>query len=167
MASLFARLGLAATLVLTATVGPSFVGGSPVASADPAGWKHKVDGGLQSAAVACPTICTAGDLTGDLAGPFSFTMTGMGSTEDPEVVAYSGWIVYHTEQGDVVGVGTGLWNVVTGDVVDTVIITGGTGEWEGAWGEVITAGLFDPVAGVGDSGYEGEIYTPKNKKKAK
>jgi hypothetical protein len=155
------RLGLGVTLVLTALVAPSLVDSSSVASADPLGWKHKMEGDLHSAAVPCATLCTEGVLTDDLAASFVFTMTGMGATADSAVVTYSGLITYYTERGELTGVGTGVWNLATGAVVDTAVITGGTGDWEGAWGEIVVTGVFDPLTAIGNSTYEGEIYTPK------
>ncbi len=117
-------------------------------------------GTFSSAAVACDTMCTGGPLTGGLAGTLGWTMDTMEETGVPNVVRYTGVNTITTDRGTLVGDDVGYWNLVTGDFVDYTQWTSGTGEFEGAVGNLTIIGKFDPVTGAGSSRYISFVKTP-------
>lgn len=117
-------------------------------------------GGLTTEQVPCDSLCTAGPLTGGLAGQLEFTMDGMTETSNPDVVTYTGVNVITTSRGTISGPDYGIWNLVTGEFVDYTHFTSGTGDFAGASGTFVIAGKFDPVTGVGASNYIAFIRTP-------
>ena len=129
-----------------------------VSSAAEAAWKP-VRGHLDSAAVACESLCTHGDLTGDLAGTFDFTLETLVPTSVPDVSTYTGHSVITTASGEIHGRNAGVWNLATGQVVDRLTIESGTGDYEGARGTILIVGVFDPVTAIGSSDYVGAVHT--------
>ncbi len=113
----------------------------------------KLKGGLTTEQVECDGLCTAGPLTGGLAGQLEFTMDSMQETSNPDVVTYVGVNTITTKRGTLVGTDYGIWNLVTGEFVDFTVWTDGTGKYEGARGYLLIVGTFDPVTGTGSSDY--------------
>jgi hypothetical protein len=126
------------------------------ARAAEAAWRG-VRGHLESAAVACDSLCTHGDLTGDLEGTFDFTLETLVPTHVPDVSTYTGHSVIRTAHGEIHGRNAGVWNLATGQVVDRLTIESGTGDFEGAVGSILILGVFDAVTGMGSSDYVGAI----------
>ncbi len=110
-------------------------------------------------------LCTKGRLSGDIKGGFVFTANTLTPTADTPVtgvVHYTGDIVIHTTNGDILIKDAGAFNALpggTGDVGSVSTITGGTGRWAGAAGHIHISGTFTPADG-GDSDFEGEVSVP-------
>lgn len=159
--SVKSTLGICAVVAAASLFGPAAVGRPAIARAerheDHRAWH--VSGDLHSHAVPCGAICTAGTLTGDLAGTFDFTMLTMNPLGPPNMVVYTGIMTYHTAKGDISGPDVGYWNLSTGEFIDTTDVTSGTEDLEGATGKVVIQGDFDPVTGVGNSRYHGVVFT--------
>lgn len=117
-------------------------------------------GGLTTHQVPCATLCTAGDLTGSLAGQLAFTMTTMTETEVPDVFFFTGVNVITTPHGTLTGTDHGVWNVATGEFVDYTTFSSATGAYRGKTGSLTIAGKFDPVAGAGQSHYKAVLRRP-------
>lgn len=110
-------------------------------------------GGLTTEQVPCDSLCTAGPLTGGLAGELEFTMSSMTETGIPNVVTYIGTNTIITETGTLTGTDYGIWNLATGEFADYTFFSSGTGEYEGVRGSLVIVGAFHPVTGVGSSNY--------------
>jgi len=117
-------------------------------------------GTLTTEQVPCDSLCTAGPLTGGLAGTLEFTMDSMTETSLPDVVIYTGVNTVTTADGTLTGTDYGIWNLATGEFVDYTTFTSGTGRYAGAHGTLVIAGRFDPVTGEGSSNYKALVLTP-------
>lgn len=117
-------------------------------------------GTLTTSAVPCETLCTAGPLTGGLAGTFEFTMDEMVDTEVPNVVRYTGMNTITTDKGILVGPNWGYWNLETGDCIDYTDIESGTGAYANASGKVTIFGRYDPATGLGQNHYVAVVKVP-------
>ncbi len=115
-------------------------------------------GGLTTHQVACSGLCTGGPLTGGLNGSLAFTMATMTPTETPNVVTYVGVNTITADHGTFTGTDYGIWNLSTGEFVDYMTISSGTGRFAGATGSFTIAGGFDPVSGIGSSHYQAVIH---------
>jgi hypothetical protein len=120
----------------------------------------RVSGTFTTQVVPCESLCTQSRYAGDLEGTTQFTLISLEPTCKPEVSRYTGSLILHTAEGDLVGEDVGHWNVVTGAYTDTYRITGGTGVYEDARGVLRLWGTLDPVTGTGSSHYRGKIYWP-------
>jgi hypothetical protein len=121
--------------------------------ADAHGRVRTLRGGLTTVQVNCASLCTEGPLTGGLAGKLEFTMSSMTPTDIPDVSTYRGVNTITTSKGTLSGPDRGVWNLATGEFVDTMTFTSGTGAYVGARGSMIIIGVFDPVSGTGSSRY--------------
>lgn len=54
---------------------------------------------------------------------------------------------------------SGAFDTDSGRFSDLLTITGGTGEWEGASGQLHLFGVFSSEPGTGESDYRGEVCT--------
>ncbi len=115
--------------------------------------RSKLVGTLSTHQVECDSLCTAGPLTGGLAGGLEFTMDSMQETGNPDVVTYRGVNTITTEHGTLEGADFGVWNLVTGEFVDFTVFSHGTGDYEGVHGTLVIIGAFDPATGIGHSRY--------------
>jgi hypothetical protein len=120
----------------------------------------QVDGTFTTQVVPCDSLCTASEYEGDLEGTTEFALTSLEVTADPDVSRYTGSLVLHTDDGDLVGQDVGYWNTTTGRYLDAYAITSGTGVYQGAVGLLVLRGTLDPVTGTGASTYRGWIYWP-------
>jgi hypothetical protein len=121
--------------------------------ADAHGRVRTLRGGLTTVQVECASLCTEGSLTGGLAGKLEFTMASITPTDVPDVSTYEGVNTITTPQGTLSGPDFGIWNLATGEFVDTMRFTSGTGAYAGARGTMVIIGVFDPVTGAGSSRY--------------
>lgn len=110
-------------------------------------------GGLTTVQVECESLCTEGQLTGGLAGKLDFTMASMTPTHVPNVSTYKGVNTITTPHGTLSGPDDGIWNLETGEFIDYMTFTSGTGAYAGARGSMVIIGVFDPVSGTGSSRY--------------
>jgi len=114
-------------------------------------------GGLTTTQVDCASLCTQGTLTGDIRGRLEFTMATMTDTDTPNVAHYTGTNVIKTAWGTFSGPDYGVWNLATGEFVDYMEITSGTGIYAGLHGSLSIMGVFDPVAGAGSSNWRASL----------
>jgi hypothetical protein len=121
------------------------------------GGPRVLKGHLTTEQVDCSTLCTEGELTGDLRGTLEFTMASMTETETPNVANYKGVNVITTSRGSFTGTDYGTWNLETGEFVDYTEITSGTGIYAGVHGSLSIMGVFDPVAGAGSSSWRASL----------
>jgi hypothetical protein len=119
-----------------------------------------VKGTFTTQVVPCESLCTQSFYKGDLEGRSDFTLSTLEATKVRDVSRYTGTLVLHTADGDLIGHDVGYWNTATGRYVDTYQITSGTGVYEGARGTLYLTGTLDPVTGTGASSYQGHIYWP-------
>jgi hypothetical protein len=119
-----------------------------------------VKGTFTTEVVPCGTLCTQSFYKGDLEGRSDFTLGTLEDTKTPDVSRYTGTLVHHTKEGDLIGTDVGYWNTATGAYVDTYRISSGTGVYEGARGILYLAGTLDPVTGTGASTYQGYVTWP-------
>jgi hypothetical protein len=132
--------------VLTATLRPA-VAESPV-----------LLGNLTTHQVPCATLCTQGVMTGGLAGQLDFVMGTMTPTADPNVFLYVGTNTITTPTGTLAGTDHGVWNIATGQFVDFMVFSTKTGAYSGKNGSFTITGVFDPVAGQGQSKYVAVLH---------
>ena len=111
----------------------AFAGSSPPASS-----VMQVDGTFTTAVVPCAGLCTQSEYQGDLEGTTEFVMTSLEVTRNPAVSRYTGNLVLHTDDGDLIGTDVGYWNTTTGKYTDTYRITSGTGVYEGVSGSILS-----------------------------
>jgi hypothetical protein len=108
-------------------------------------------------------ICTAGTLTGGLKGSFEFTATSLVPTADTpstSVLLYTGDIVVHTDGGDLLCKDAGAFESTGDGAVSSVChITGGTGDFVGAQGQIQFVGTFTFAAG-GNGDYRAVLDVP-------
>lgn len=117
-------------------------------------------GGFTSSQVECDTLCTAGPLTGGLAGTLSWRMDSLEPTSDPDVVKLTGVDTITTATGTLTIPDVTYWNLATGDFLDIGVIASGTGAYAGAQGTLVIQGTFDPAAGQGTSNYTALLIAP-------
>lgn len=119
----------------------------------------------------CPSpvgLCIEGEFSGSIKGMFTSTATSLQPSADTPATAvlwFTGDGVTHAKvkgkQGDILFKSAGAFQSTgEGNIVDVQVITGGTGELTGISGVIRASGLFDPVAGMGESEYEGTICLP-------
>jgi hypothetical protein len=113
-------------------------------------------------------LCIEGDFSGGIRGAFASTATSLTPTTDTPlsaVVSFTGDGVIHAvvdgKRGDLFFKSTGAFRTVDrGEIVDLQFITGGTSAFTGVSGALRASGLFDPVAGMGESEFSGNICVP-------
>jgi hypothetical protein len=120
----------------------------------------RIEGAFTTQVVPCESLCTQSEWTEDLEGTSDFTLISLEPTCHPQVSRYTGTLVIHTADGDLIGHDVGYWNTTTGAYTDTYQVTGGTGVYEGATGTLRLRGTLDPVTGAGSSHYRGWISWP-------
>jgi hypothetical protein len=127
-----------------------------------------VSGSLASTQVvgaACPSpigLCTAGTLTGDLAGDFFYTASSVVILSDGVTGVFEGTIVLQTQNGTITEHDHTTANLVTGQLVDVITVLSGTQKWSGATGTINLTGSFNFATGVGASTYSGTVTLPMN-----
>jgi hypothetical protein len=120
----------------------------------------EVDGTFTTEVVPCDSLCTASEYEGDLEGTTEFTLISLEVTSNPEVSRYTGSLILHTADGDLIGEDVGYWNTTTGRYIDLYTISGGTDVYEDAVGVLVLWGTLDPLTGTGSSQYRGWIVWP-------
>ena len=106
-------------------------------------------------------FCTTGQASGTINGDFTFTATRFVPSDTPDVILYTGEIVFRTSRGEVRCEDAGAYNIDElesgpGPFASLCTITGGTGDWAGATGHIRIQGTVT-LAGGGNSHYEGLI----------
>jgi hypothetical protein len=153
------RRFLKATLVVSAVTLGLAIWPSHAASS---GTCRPVNGHLEERQVPGPGFAATGRLTGGIQGTDTFTLLSLSPTDPstPTVSHFVGKSVFQTKTGDIQLTVAGAFDTDTGKFSDLLTITGGTGEWTGASGQIHLFGVFDLQAGVGASDYRGEVCLP-------
>jgi len=118
-----------------------------------------ISGTLSTHLVACATLCTSGTISGSVSGSFDYTMASMTATSDPNVFVLTGSFVITNATGTLFANDTTLWDIASGQFTDMGKFNGGTGGYHQADGKITIVGLFDIVAGTGQSTYTGHLDT--------
>ena len=118
-----------------------------------------ISGTLSTHLVACATLCTSGTISGSVSGSFDYTMAAMTATSDPNVFVLTGSFVITNATGTLFATDTTLWDISSGQFTDMGKFNGGTGGYNQADGKITIAGIFDIVAGTGQSTYTGHLDT--------
>jgi hypothetical protein len=109
-------------------------------------------------------LCAGGQLYGGIKGELTLIATNLMPTQDTPVTGvflYTADDVIRTKTGDIYTKDAGALNLTpnsTGDDVSIATITGGTGEYAGATGNLRIYGTFSETSG--EFNYEGQICTP-------
>ncbi len=110
--------------------------------------------------------CTDGELTGRLRGDYFYTFTDMtpaGRPEAPWLTYFAGSIEITLRNGDsIFGIDNGTIDLDpagTGAYASVVIVTGGTGAYDGATGYLVYSGTIDLATGEATGTYDGKIDT--------
>ena len=103
-------------------------------------------------------LCITNKTSGTLAGEsvYSFIGNVLFFPADPDSLGLVAEVVWHTDAGDVFGTNFGIIDFRTFNVVDMTTITSGTGKWEGATGQVLSA-----CDANGECDLHGQICRPK------
>ncbi|MGH8777256.1 MAG: hypothetical protein ACRDWI_19675 [Jiangellaceae bacterium] len=114
--------------------------------------------------VAVPTsdgsFQASGRLTGGLQGTDNFRLEHLSEPlGDTTVSHFVGHSLIETRTGDIDMLVAGAFDTDSGRFSDLLTVVGGTGEWEGATGQLHLFGTFDLATGAGSSDYRGEICT--------
>jgi hypothetical protein len=113
----------------------------------------------------CPSVvgvCTAGRVWGGLQGDYTFTMSKLVPTAEPEtpsIFFFTGRSIVHTKDGDLHGVDTGTIDLPPGQggFASLITWTGGTGPFAATTGQIRLRGFLDAAAGTTSGDYEGEV----------
>jgi hypothetical protein len=164
---MFKRIAIAALLVATLAA----AGASPAARAVQAAAKCKLVRGratsytLPASDCASPiALCAAGRLYGGINGEFTLVGTSLQPTQDTPatgVFVYTADNVIRTKTGDIHTKDAGVLNLTpnsAGDDVSISTITGGTGDYAGATGNLRIYGTFSETGG--EFNYEGQVCKP-------
>ncbi len=106
-------------------------------------------------------LTTAGPVIGVLSGQYNFTLVSLTPTvKTPGVFLFEATSTIDTKHGDLwlseagsVDFGT------TGNIADLWTVSGGTGKWENATGQIFAVGNFNVATGTGEVRYSGEVCT--------
>jgi hypothetical protein len=99
-------------------------------------------------------------LKGDIHGDYTFVVTGGSPSQAPGVGHFDGRSEVQTEDGKLFFADAGaISSVGRGNLAYLSTITDGTGDWEGATGQLLFRGFVDPATGRGKSHYVGEVCT--------
>lgn len=118
-----------------------------------------VNGHLEEMQAAGPGFSVVGRLFGGIQGTDNTTLLSVSPTDPstPTVVHFVGKSVFETKTGDIRLTVSGAFDVATGKFSDLFTVTGGTGEWSGASGQIHLIGFFDLASGTGESDFRGEL----------
>ena len=120
----------------------------------------QVEGTLREQVVGTGPVQTRGRLTGDIRGAYSFVLTGGAPSQTPDVAHFDGTSEVQTKDGKLFFSDAGaISNVGRGNVAYLSTIRDGSGDWEGATGQLLFRGVVDPATGRGKSNYVGEVCT--------
>ncbi len=162
------RIAIATLLVTTIVAASTF----PIArtrAANAAKCKlvrgHAVSHTVSGSVCASPIgLCAGGQLYGGIKGDLNLVATSLAPTQDTPVTGvfvYTADDVIRTKTGDIYTKDAGVLNLTpnsTGDDMSIATITGGTGDYAGATGNLRIYGTFSETGG--EFNYEGQICTP-------
>ena len=149
-----AALGLAAAAMAVAVDPASAVSGSVVG-------KFQTDVMFnEECQAASADICAVGATTGNLKGAFTFGVSGLEVTSETSIARFSGDATVETKDGTLTCKNAAALHLTSdGAFVSLCVVTGGTGEWEGASGYLQVRGTFS-FDGAASGEYVGRIDRP-------
>lgn len=124
---------------------------------------RSVKGTIKARAGSSSAVTTTGTLSGGLSGTYDFTLNGTAPTPAVNnILLFVGSSTITTKKGHLLnGADAGAIDSVSpGNLVDLITITGGTGAFQNATGQIQVSGNFDASKGKGISTYKGKICTP-------
>lgn len=120
-----------------------------------------VSGKVEEAAVTpLPAMTTFGNLSGSLGGTYSFVLTNALAAQDPYVMLFVGFSTIAARKGNLYLTDAGALDTASSTVVDLLTVSGGDRDYAGASGQIVFTGTFDPVTGVGEFKYQGQVCVP-------
>lgn len=150
------RIAVTGAVTGVLVIGTALVSSSSAAGSD--GCKPVV-GQLVEEQVDGPGFQARGRLTGGIQGIDNFTLLSLSDTHPstPSVSHFVGTSLIETRTGDIDTILAGAFDTTSGKFSDLITITGGTGEWDNATGQIHLYGTFDFETGTGRSDYRGEV----------
>jgi hypothetical protein len=120
---------------------------------------EEVEGTLRERQVGAPDpLQTRGRMEGDIEGDYAFALTRAVPSQTPDVLHFDGRSEVDTEDGKILFSDSGAVSTVGGgNLAYLSTITDGSGEWEGATGQLLFRGFFNFATGRGKSDYVGEV----------
>ncbi len=117
-----------------------------------------VEGTLVERQVGADPLRTRGRMKGDIEGRYAFVLTNAVPSQTPDVLHFDGRSEVETEEGTIFFSDSGAISTVgRGNLAYLSTITDGTGEWEGATGQLLFSGFFNSATGRGKSHYVGKV----------
>ena len=112
-------------------------------------------------------IATTGSFIGALKGRYDFVVTWTADSGDPtipSVLHFAGHAVVHTKDGDLRITEAGAIDTAgEGKYANLLTVTGGTGKWANASGQMTLIGVFNFATGEGEGRYSGEVCVSASK----
>lgn len=109
-------------------------------------------------------FCTRGKVIGGLQGGLELTAASLVPAGDATILAvsfFTGQSVIQARNGDVlVGTDAGAIDLASGKATTLITWTGGTGQFDGASGQIRVSADLDLATGTVVSDYRGELCTP-------
>jgi hypothetical protein len=117
-----------------------------------------VEGTLVERQVGADPLRTRGRLKGDIEGRYAFVLTNAVPSQSPDVLHFDGRSEVQTEEGGIFFSDSGAISTVgRGNLAYLSTITDGSGEWDGATGQLLFRGFFSFATGRGKSDYVGKV----------
>lgn len=102
---------------------------------------------------------SAGTVDGDLEGDYEFTLTSLTQKGQSPVNTFTGTSTITTADGTITADDSGVLNTKTDNIVWRSVITGGTGAYSNANGQLHYGGTLDFDTGQGSAVYHGNLCT--------
>lgn len=110
-----------------------------------------------------PLVCTGGRVWGGLQGEYFFTMSSAAAADPtvPFINFFTGQSLITIDgSGTLQALDTGTIDFVGGGFASLITVTGGSGAYAGATGQLRVTGVFDPAAGTTAGQYRGTVCRP-------
>lgn len=142
--------------IFTAALVLVLSGGAAVADCRP------VAGTIDATVVGGEPLNVLGNVTGDLAGATRAVVLGQGAGDDGRVTLDLAHNFVTFNRGSLTTTDSAVWTPVPGregvfHMSTTYTITGGTGAYDGATGELVNDGVADTTTGLVTLRYAGEV----------
>ena len=106
-----------------------------------------------------PALTTEGRVLGSLHGDLHFALVNQTPSATPNVAFYDAQSSIHTDKGDLFFDEAGTTDGANGKFSVLQTITGGTGRYQGATGQLFAHGNFNFSTFQGNGEYEGTVCT--------
>lgn len=101
-----------------------------------------------------------GTVSGDLEGDYKFTLTSLSPVGESTWLRFTGTAVITTAAGTITSTDSGMLNTETDVVRWNSSISGGSGDYADASGQLFYQGTLDFDTGEGTARYQGALCTP-------